>query len=235
MREWVKVCWWWCFSFDWEQESEEGDRGRFYIITRQQLSKKKKIKKEKGPPQFVGIHLAPSIRWRHMVQRPHWVLTLSNRTAQQTSHDEGHFTAAVASLRLTLVFEFLLLLVCAAAAGRRIGVHRWSTQFLGFGFFHFLLDGLDVQLAFWGSWNGNEQVVRAGRYRFTRICFAQRWGAFFLPLADFFSRGFSLGGMKALFRSSCFLVNASACFAWEKGKMTHTRFGFQSGTLSFSY
>lgn len=152
-----------------------------------------------------------------MVQRPHWVLTLSNRTAQQT-HDVGHFTAAVASLWLAFAFEFLLLLVCAAAAGRRIGVHRGSPQFLGFGFFHFLLDGVDVQLAFRGSWNGNEQVTRVSRLQFTPICFAKWCGAFFLPLADFFIRGFSLGGMKALFRSSCFLVRASACFAWEKGK-----------------
>lgn len=34
----------------------------------------------------------------------------------------------------------------------------------------------------------------------------------FLPLVVFFIKGFSLGGMKALFRSSCFLVSASACF-----------------------
>lgn len=155
-----------------------------------------------------------------MVQRPHWVLTLSNRTVQQTSLDVGHFTAAVASLWLAFVFEFLLLLLVCAAAGRRIGVHRWSPQFLGFGFFHFLLDGVDVQLACRGSWNGNEQAIRVSRFQFTTICSAKWCGAFFVLLADFFIRGFSFGGMKALFRSSCFLVSASACFAWGKGKMT---------------
>lgn len=48
---------------------------------------------------------------------------------------------------------------------------------------------------------------------FTHIGFALRWNVpLSLPLVVFFIRGFSLGGMKALLRSSCFLVSASACF-----------------------
>lgn len=59
---------------------------------------------------------------------------------------------------LAFVFQFLLLLVCAAAAGR-IGIGRRSPQLLAFGFFHFLLDGLDVQLAFRRCCNGNGRGV----------------------------------------------------------------------------
>lgn len=39
----------------------------------------------------------------------------------------------------------LLFLFDGGAVCRRCWAHRWSTQFLCFGFFHFLLDGIDVQ------------------------------------------------------------------------------------------
>lgn len=56
------------------------------------------------------------------------------------------------------------------------------------------------------------------------------WGQFFffLPLVVFFIKGFSLGGMKALFRSSCFFVSASACFTWERGTVTVTFLEYHS-------
>lgn len=73
----------------------------------------------------------------------------------------GHGTAAaVAVAWLAFVFQFLLLLVRAAAAGR-IGIGRRSPELLAFGFFHFLLDGLDVQLAFRRCCNGNGRGVIA--------------------------------------------------------------------------
>lgn len=63
------------------------------------------------------------------------------------------------------------------------------------------------------------------------ICFALRLRPvlfFFLPLVVFFIKGFSLGGMKALFRSSCFFVSASACFTWERGTVTVTFLEYHS-------
>lgn len=136
------------------------------------------------------------------------------------------------SVWLAFAFCFVLLLFVGGAAGGGSWVHWWSPQFLGFSFFHFLLDGLDVQLAFCGSCDRNE-VNKWGIevsctvtvHGFTHICFALGWlVALFplLPLVVFFIRGFSLGGMKALFRSSCFLVSATACFTWERRTVNMT-------------
>ena len=81
---------------------------------------------------------------------PYRVLTLSSGTVQQTPHYSADVT-----VRLAFAFCLVLfLLVCGAAGGS--WVHWWSTQFLGFGSLHFLLDGLDVQLAFCGSCDRNK-------------------------------------------------------------------------------
>lgn len=50
---------------------------------------------------------------------------------------------------LAFVLQFLLLLVVrAAAAAGGVWIGRRSPELLAFGPFHFLLEGLDVQLAF---------------------------------------------------------------------------------------
>lgn len=72
------------------------------------------------------------------------------------SHMAPPYSSCGVSVRLAFALCFVLFLfVCGAAAGWS-RVHRWSTQFLCFGFFHFVLNGLDVKLAFCGSCNRNE-------------------------------------------------------------------------------
>lgn len=114
---------------------------------------------------------------------------------------------------LAFVFRFLLLFVCGAAGGWRRD-HRWSSQFLCFGLFDFVLNGFDVQLPFW-SCNTNRWLISHPR----KSILSSLTCVFYLPLTVFFINGFSLGGMKALFRSSCFLVSASVCLTWGRKKV----------------
>lgn len=76
--------------------------------------------------------------------------TLSSGTAQTNIDYSADVTVCLA-----FAFCLLFLLVCGAAGGRS-WVHWWSTQFLGFGSLHFLLDGLDVQFAFCGRCDRNK-------------------------------------------------------------------------------
>lgn len=76
--------------------------------------------------------------------------TLSSGTAQTNIDYSADVTVCLA-----FAFCLLFLLVCGAAGGRS-WVHWWSTQFLGFGSLHFILDGLDVQFAFCGRCDRNK-------------------------------------------------------------------------------
>lgn len=64
-----------------------------------------------------------------------------------TTSRGGHYNSGGVSLWLAFVLSFSLFLLVCGGAGRRSWVHWRSPQFLGFGFFHFVLDGIDVQLA----------------------------------------------------------------------------------------
>lgn len=140
-----------------------------------------------------------------IVSRPSgWVRPLSNTISVSLS---------LSADRSWLAFVFrLALLAAAAAAGGSSGAPWWSPQFLGLGFLHLHLDGLDVQLFLGRSCDGRERgvdVSALGRlYR--------RFSLSLSPSVGFFVRGFSLGGMKCLFRSSFFLLSTSACFTWQK-------------------
>lgn len=97
-----------------------------------------------------------------MAQRPHRVLPLSSGTTRPRPCDLGHRTAAAVVVAwLAFVFLFLLLVCAAAAAAGRIWIGRRSPELLAFGFFHFLLDGLDIQLAFRRGCKGNRRGVIA--------------------------------------------------------------------------
>ncbi len=67
-----------------------------------------------------------------------------------------HSTTLVVDVWLAFVFCFALFLFVSGAACGRSWVHRWSPKFLGFGPFHFLLNGFDVQLSLCRSCNRNK-------------------------------------------------------------------------------
>lgn len=66
---------------------------------------------------------------------------------------------SVAWLAFVLQFLLLLLLVCAAAAAGGVWIGGRSPKLLAFGLFHFLLEGLDVQLAFRRGCNRTREVL----------------------------------------------------------------------------
>lgn len=119
-----------------------------------------------------------------------------------------------------LAFGFCFLLFVCADGGWSWD-HWWSPQFLHFGFFHFVLDGFNVQLSFCRGCDVAEWEEVSSAFKVNSFRDACTTTSFFsLPLVVFFSKGFSLGGMKALLRSSCFLLRASACFTWERATMS---------------
>lgn len=144
MRQMRKRCitHWWSVPLT---ENWCPDRGRLYkvIWTGDPHNKSSSIKR--SVTVCDGIHFDSSIRRRHIFPCPYRALTPSNRTAQQLPHHMvSHYNSGGVGVWLAFAFCFVLLLFVGGAAAGGSWVHWWSPQFLDFGFFHFLLNGLDV-------------------------------------------------------------------------------------------
>lgn len=135
------------FIFHWELLSRQTER--IYGDMNRKSSRQKCFKKTRPWQSVIPTHT-------HCTSdvKSSCVLTESFTLSSGTAQTNIDYSADV-TVCLAFAFCLLFLLVCGAAGGRS-WVHWWSTQFLGFGSLHFLLDGLDVQFAFCGRCDRNK-------------------------------------------------------------------------------